>query len=96
LPHEANLDLLNGISFSKGCYIGQELTARIQHRNLVKKRLFAVSGPAAEAAGPIYAGEKEAGTLSGDFALLRMELARQPLTVSSLPLNVFWPDWMPQ
>lgn len=39
---ESNIDLLNGISWEKGCYIGQELTARTKYRGLVKKRLFPV------------------------------------------------------
>jgi len=39
---ECNMDQLNAISWSKGCYIGQELTARMYHRALVKKRLFPV------------------------------------------------------
>lgn len=38
-PFEGNLDLINGISFSKGCYMGQELVSRIHHRGLVKRRL---------------------------------------------------------
>ncbi len=44
LPLEYNLDFLNGVSFTKGCYVGQEVTARMHHRNLVKKRLFAHDG----------------------------------------------------
>lgn len=40
---EGNFDLLNGISFNKGCYMGQELTARIHYRGLVKKRLLPIS-----------------------------------------------------
>ncbi len=45
---ECNLDLLNAISWTKVCYMGQELTARMHHRGLVKKRMFPVtiSGPA--------------------------------------------------
>ena len=39
---EGNFDFLNGISWTKGCYVGQELTARIRYRALVKKRLFPV------------------------------------------------------
>merc|ERR1712060_387742 len=42
LPLHANLDILNFISFSKGCYIGQELTARTKHRGAVRKRFFTV------------------------------------------------------
>ena len=39
---ESNIDKLNGISFEKGCYIGQELTARMHYRNLGKKHLRTV------------------------------------------------------
>jgi len=42
LPGEANLDLINGVSFSKGCYLGQELTARTHHQGLIRKRLMPV------------------------------------------------------
>ncbi len=40
LPSECNLDLLHGINFAKGCYLGQELTARTQFKGVVRKRLF--------------------------------------------------------
>jgi len=40
IPLEVNLDYLNGVSFNKGCYLGQELTARTHFRGLVRKRLF--------------------------------------------------------
>ncbi len=40
---ECNIDKLNGISFDKGCYIGQELTARMHYRGLAKKHLYSVS-----------------------------------------------------
>lgn len=39
---EAGLDRLHGVSFTKGCYVGQELTARLHHRGLTKKRLYTV------------------------------------------------------
>jgi folate-binding protein YgfZ len=42
LPHEANLDLLNGVDFRKGCYVGQELTIRTQHTGVVRKRILPV------------------------------------------------------
>lgn len=41
---ESNIDKLNGISFDKGCYIGQELTARMHYRGLAKKHLYTVTG----------------------------------------------------
>lgn len=41
-PIECNLDRLNAISFTKGCYVGQELTARMHHRGLAKRHLYSV------------------------------------------------------
>ncbi len=38
-----NLDLLEGISFSKGCYTGQEVVARVQHRGKIKQRMFHIT-----------------------------------------------------
>jgi hypothetical protein len=43
-PHEVNFDLLNGVSFEKGCYVGQEIVARMQHRGTVRKRVVRVKG----------------------------------------------------
>ncbi len=43
-PHEANFDLLNGVSFTKGCYVGQEIVARMQHKTVVRKRVVRVGG----------------------------------------------------
>ncbi|KAK4197428.1 hypothetical protein QBC40DRAFT_103470 [Triangularia verruculosa] len=40
LPHESNLDLLSGVDFKKGCYVGQELTIRTEHRGVVRKRIL--------------------------------------------------------
>jgi folate-binding protein YgfZ len=42
-PHEANFDLLDGISFDKGCYVGQEVVSRMQHKMVVRKRIVAVT-----------------------------------------------------
>ena len=43
LPLEYNLDALNGVSYTKGCYVGQELTARTHFRGVIRKRLMPVS-----------------------------------------------------
>jgi folate-binding protein YgfZ len=50
-PHEANLDLLNGVSFTKGCFIGQEVVARMKHRGTARRRVVPV-----EAAAPLRTG----------------------------------------
>ena len=43
IPQMINLDLLEGISFSKGCYTGQEVVARVQHRGKIKQRMFHIT-----------------------------------------------------
>ena len=45
-PHEANLDQLNGVSFTKGCFVGQEVVSRMQHRGAARKRVVVVEGDA--------------------------------------------------
>jgi folate-binding protein YgfZ len=76
---ESNFDLLNGVAFDKGCFVGQELTARTKYRGLVKKRLLPVrlDGPAPEAGTPVLAGDREVGELrsrAGDLALALLRL----------------------
>ena len=62
---EANFEELNGVSFSKGCYIGQELTARTKYRAKIKKRLFAFKyEDAIEVGDPIRLDGKEIATVS--------------------------------
>ena len=99
LPLEYNFDLTNGVSFTKGCYIGQELTARMHHRDLLKKRLVRVesTAPLPPSDTPIMAGEQEAGILRSHhdhigLALLRLEHKDQALTINAQPLTVYWPE----
>lgn len=77
---ENGFEELNGVDFQKGCYMGQELTARTKYRGLVKKRLMPVKvdGPALAAGTPLMLGEREAGEMRsscGDvgLALVRLE-----------------------
>ncbi|NHO33042.1 CAF17-like 4Fe-4S cluster assembly/insertion protein YgfZ [Acetobacter fallax] len=60
---EANFDLLNGISWTKGCYMGQELTARTRYRGLVKKRLVPIASemPVPVLGTPVLSEGKEVG-----------------------------------
>lgn len=46
--YEGNIDLLNGVAYEKGCYMGQELTARMYYRGLIKKRLFPIKADSSE------------------------------------------------
>lgn len=66
IPQMVNLDLLNGISFDKGCYVGQEIVARTHNLGRIKRRMFAFScrsDSAAHAGSEVYAGEDLAGTV---------------------------------
>ena len=78
---ECGFEALNGVDFEKGCYVGQELTARTKHRGLVRRRLARVSldGPLPPAGTPIVAGEREVGEIrsgQGDAALAVLRLER--------------------
>ena len=98
---ETNARELNGVSFTKGCYTGQENTARMHHRDKLRKRLLPLRLAAPAAAGtPVMAGEKEAGTLRGaglgqlHMALLRMDFADQPHSVNGAPAELIRPEWL--
>src|SRR5579872_5309282 len=78
---EAGFDELNGVDWNKGCYIGQELTARTKYRALIKKRLLParIEGPLPPPGTKVMAGSEEAGEVrSGGegmvLALLRLDL----------------------
>lgn len=94
---EAGFERLHGVDFRKGCYVGQEVTARMKHKTALKKGLTVVTidGPAAPGTA-IMAGEKEAGVLmtrAGDRAIawLRFDRAAGPLTAGTA--TVTWnPD----
>jgi folate-binding protein YgfZ len=84
---ENNIDLLNGVAWDKGCYTGQELTARTKYRGLIKKRLITVrlSGAAPEIGTPLMADGSEIGemrTHNGDvgLALMRFDAVRKSLS----------------
>ncbi|MCI0431419.1 MAG: folate-binding protein [Rhodospirillales bacterium] len=80
LPMESGFDTLNAIDWQKGCYVGQELTARMRYRSLVKRRLIpvAIEGPAPEPGTPVLLDGAEAGVMRTardgyGLALLRLD-----------------------
>jgi folate-binding protein YgfZ len=77
---ESGFEELNGVDFAKGCFVGQELTARMKYRGLVRKRLLPVTftGPPPPPGTVIRLGEREAGEMRSGIdgqglALLRLE-----------------------
>ncbi|EKE76464.1 CAF17-like 4Fe-4S cluster assembly/insertion protein YgfZ [Oceanibaculum indicum] len=104
---ENGFDELHGVDWKKGCYVGQELTARTKYRGLIKKRLLPVgiAGPLPDAGAIIEADGKEAGEMRSavdgpDFAvglaLLRLEALESGarLTVGDTVLTPLTPDWV--
>lgn len=79
-PHEAGFDLFNGVSFTKGCYVGQEVVSRMQNKTVVRKRVVKLKGDAPLTSGAdIMLGEAaigRVGTVAGSEALGMLRLDR--------------------
>ena len=98
---EAGFDELAGVSWSKGCYMGQELTARTKYRGLLKRRLVpvAVDGRLPAPGTPILRDGREVGTMRSGrermgLALLRLDSLGQPLRCGDATLTPRIPAWM--
>jgi folate-binding protein YgfZ len=104
-PHETNMDRLHGVDFDKGCYVGQEVVSRMQHRGTARTRTVKVllDGPAPEAGTPVVAGDKPVGTMGSaangaGLALIRTDRAVDaldagtPLTSGGLAIRIADPD----
>ena len=83
-PHEALFDQIHGVSFEKGCYVGQEIVSRMQHRGTARKRIVRVTGQGAlpESGSEILAGTVTIGTLgsidgSNGLGLVRLDRAAE-------------------
>jgi hypothetical protein len=101
-PLEADFDLLNGVDFRKGCFVGQETTSRMKRRGQVKSRMLPIrfAGPPPPAgaeilAGTLRAGQALSGTEGRAMALVRLDrIAGAALTVDGRPCEVVRPAWM--
>jgi folate-binding protein YgfZ len=97
---EAGFDELSGISWTKGCYMGQELTARTRYRGLIKRRLLPVTGagPLPPRGTPVMAGEREIGdirSVSGTqgLAVLRIDSLHAALEAGGIAVTPRIPAW---
>jgi folate-binding protein YgfZ len=105
-PHEANLDQLGGVSFTKGCFVGQEVVSRMEHRGTARNRIVPVSiaGEAPPKGMEVKAGDTVIGTLlSTDgqdaLALLRLDrlkeaaMSGRALLTEGRSVRVRKPQW---
>jgi folate-binding protein YgfZ len=86
-PHETNMDRLHGVSFDKGCYVGQEVVSRMQHRGTARTRTvrLVVDGPSPEVGSDVVADGKTIGKLGSSrsghaLALLRLDKVSDALS----------------
>lgn len=104
-PHETNMDRLHGVDFDKGCYVGQEVVSRMQHRGTARTRSVKIllDGPSPEPGTAILAGDKQVGTVGSTsggngLALVRTDRvadalqAGLPLTAGGILLRLADPD----
>jgi len=105
-PHEALFDQLHGVSFEKGCYVGQEVVSRMQNRGTSRRRIVPVTtdGALPDPGSAIKAGGVEIGTLgstagSRGLAMLRLDRAAEfaakgePLRAADVELRIELPPW---
>jgi folate-binding protein YgfZ len=92
-PHEANFDRICGVDFNKGCYVGQEVVSRMQHRGTARKRIVQVafSGAAPPQGTEIKAGEALIGTMGSSagghgLAMLRVDRLEQAKAAGVAPV----------
>jgi len=85
-PHETNMDRLHGIDFEKGCYVGQEVISRMQHRGTARTRTVKIvlDGFAPEPGTAILAGDKPVGTIGSTSGQLGLALIRTDRVTDAL------------
>jgi folate-binding protein YgfZ len=107
-PHEVLLDQLAGVDFRKGCYIGQEVVSRMEHRGTARTRALPLrftNGFGGIGGAAVMAGERAIGTIGecfGDRAIARLRLDRledaraasEDLTVGGVPVEITRPDFV--
>lgn len=104
-PHETNMDRLNGVDFDKGCYVGQEVVSRMQHRGTARTRTvrLILDGPRPEQGISVEAGGKSVGVMGSSangagLALLRIDRVAEALdaggslTAGGIAVRIASPD----
>ena len=105
-PHEADMDQLGGVDFTKGCYVGQEVVSRMEHRGIARTRTVPVryDGAPPQAGAAVTAGERQIGTMGSaaaghGLALLRLDRVADALSrgdaflADGVAVRPIKPDW---
>jgi len=105
-PHESDMDQLGGVDFNKGCYVGQEVVSRMEHRGIARTRAVPVryDGAAPPLGAAVMAGGRQVGTMGSaaaghGLALLRLDRVadafsrHEPLVADGVALRPIKPDW---
>jgi tRNA-modifying protein YgfZ len=105
-PHETDMDQLGGVDFAKGCYIGQEVVSRMEHRGTARTRAVPVryDGTAPPGGATVTAGDRQIGTMGSSaagrgVALLRLDRVSdamaqgESLSAAGVALHLVKPDW---
>ena len=105
-PHETDMDQLAGVDFDKGCYVGQEVVSRMEHRGTARNRIvpIAAEGFAPDGGVPVMAGDKQVGITGSHagnrgLAMLRLDrvadarAAGLSLSAGGVPIEPRKPDW---
>jgi folate-binding protein YgfZ len=105
-PHDIDMDQLAGIAFDKGCYIGQEVVSRMEHRGTARRRMVQIlaASPIPPAGAEITADETPVGVIASSsehagLAMVRLDRAKAaieagtPLLARGMPVEISIPDW---
>jgi folate-binding protein YgfZ len=105
-PHDVDMDQLSGVAFDKGCYVGQEVVSRMEHRGTARRRIVQVlaASPIPPVGAEIVAGDKPVGVIAtsadhAGLAMVRLDRVKEaidagiPLLSRGLPVEIALPDW---
>jgi len=104
-PTDINMDLMDGIDYRKGCFVGQEVASRMKRKALIRKRTVRVRGSALAAGAEVRAGASLLGTVTSaaeneGLALIRTDrfakaiMAKDPVTVNDAPAEIDSAPWL--
>jgi folate-binding Fe-S cluster repair protein YgfZ len=104
-PTDINMDLMNGVDYKKGCFVGQEVASRMKRKGLIRKRTVRLRGegvsPGAELrAGTLALGEVTSAAAGEALALIRTDRFAKsiadglPVTVNDAPAEIEGAPWL--